>query len=268
MTRLPSFSMDSISPSAKSKNLLMPKLLDLICSRPELAVQRAGLYMFLSLCEQIKDGNAVLRLFSDYATEHPNRLHPLATIVDIMVSHRDGLFIGIGFKMVNLLIRAAEAAGPNEAAALAAELDQTLFLRVAMQFSMSPSAQEMEEVAQELKKYQGWVLRDAKRRLADKFLLADPEHRKLLVGYWNLRHPNIPCPVREDSSGYNDETKELWMDLGFFNDPLTYITCVMRMHDLFHFASTRTANWLALLDKLSGIRKMQERAKGAAMGKG
>ena len=65
----------------------------------------------------------------------------------------------------------------------------------------------MEDVAQEMKRYQAWHLRDAKRRLAEKFSLADPSHRKLLVAYWSLRHKEAPCPVREDSVGYADVTK-------------------------------------------------------------
>jgi hypothetical protein len=266
VTKLPSFSVDSLMPTgSKTKNNLIFKLLDLLGTRAELQVQRAALFLLLTVCEMIKDGSTVLQALSNFAAEHTGRLHPLATIVDVMVSHRDGLFVGYGLKLINLLIRWADAAGQLDS--LSAELENTLFHRVVMQFTLSPSAQQLEEVAQELKKFQGWVLRDAKKRLGEKFSLSDPEHRKMLVSYWNLRHASVACPVREDSAGYNEETKDLWMDLGFFNDPLTYLTCVMRMHDLYYFASTRTANWMGLLDKLSATRKMQERAKGAVIGK-
>ena len=84
---------------------------------------------------------------------------------------------------------------------------------------------------------------------------------------WKLRHADVPCPVTETSFEYTEETMALWMDLGFFAEPSSYFTCVLRASDLISFAETRTQQWLGILDKLSATRKIAEKAKGAMIGK-
>ncbi len=108
-----------------------------------------------------------------------------------------------------------------------------------------------------------WFLRDAKRLETQRFLLADAEHRKLVTDVWVARHRDVPCPVTADSFGYNDTTKDLWTDLGFFADPSTYFTSLIVAQDLAAFVATRTSQWLGILDKLAATRKMAEKAKGA-----
>lgn len=149
------------------------------------------------------------------------------------------------------------------------------------QFTASPNAQSQSAIARELKKYQcamrfapfaslahtrprsAWYLRGSKRLEVVKFALTDADHRKLLIDIWSARHKETLCPVTADSFGYNDDTKELWTDLGFFADPATYFTSLVIVQDLASFVATRTNQWLGILDKLAATRKMAEKAKGA-----
>lgn len=264
LLKLSAFPGEWITPG---KSGVIAKTLELLCSRPELQVQRAALYLLTVLVETMgsKDPASVALWLSSFVTEHPGRLHPVASVVDMMVCNRDGSVVASGLKLVNSLIRFFEGTAQQEA--FAELLHSTRYHRAVVQFTTSPSAQGLEEVGQELKRYQSWHVRDVRKRLAEKFTLSDPQHRKLLSSYWSLRHKDVPCPVKEDSVGYNDETKDLWMDLGFFNDPLTYLPCLVRMEDMLYFATVRTLQWAALLDRLKETRKMAERAKGATIGK-
>ena len=46
--------------------------------------------------------------------DHPNRLHPIGLVVDTMVTHRDGIVVSSGLKLVNSLIKCCETLGAAE----------------------------------------------------------------------------------------------------------------------------------------------------------
>jgi hypothetical protein len=262
--KLPSYSTDNLL-FQKGRSSFTVKLLETFCLRPELHVQRASLYMLANIAEMLGHQDTIIfQILNQFHKDHKNSLHPIGTVVDIMVTHRDGVVISSGLKLVNNMIRVTETCGKQDV--LSEILQSTSYHRAMVQFTKSPTAQALEGISVGLKKYQAWYLRDIKKRLVVKFSLAVPEHLEMLKKYWALRHSDKPCPASAESSGF-DENKELWMDVGFFNDPCSYLTNVIRMEDLLHFASTRTHQWNGVLDKLSATRKMAEKAKGATIGK-
>ena len=265
--KLPLFGTDNIL-YTKGKNSFASRLLDVTCKRNDLQVQRATLFMLAKVVEMLGYKDMIMwSILQQWHHDNPNHLHPIGTVVDIMVTHRDGIVISSGLKLINMLIKTCED-GPEQEE-LNEVLQSTLYHRAMVQFTKSPTAQAVEEVTLELKKYQAWFLRDIKRTAMNKFSLDVPEHCEMLTEYWTLRHADggLACPVTSSSSGYSDETALLWADAGFFSDPITVMTSVLRMEDLLHFAKTRTKVWNTMLDKLSANRKMAEKAKGATIGK-